>query len=455
MTRARLAVAGLLLAGAVQAWLTWRSAAPGGILARRGTLAAEVAGAWAAYALALGCVRALPRRGALAAVLLLAVVLRVASISEKAPMSDDLYRYAWDGVVQSAGIDPYRYPPDAEQLRPLREEWLWPAELAGQPRETLLNRPSVPTIYPPVAEAWFWLEHQVVPLSAQDEGYQLAGLVLDLAVLAALLALLRRAGRDPREVAVYALAPLSVLESVQNAHVDILAVLLVLGALLVAGGSRRATGGAAALLTAAALVKVYPGVLLPLLLRARGARAVVLGVALALSVAVYLPHVLAVGWEVVGYLPGYLQEERYDEGSRYLLLGLLGLRGPAAAVTVAAASAALLVVLLRSDLPLPQAAVRLMAGLLLLATPVQPWYALLLLALVVVTGTWSLLPLTAAAYPLFFATILDGPAVLAGRLSYGAAALVLLVAVVRTARAAPAVAAPQPVVARPPGPVDR
>ena len=64
--------------------------------------------------------------------------------------------------------------------------------------------------------------------------------------------------------------------------------------------------------------------------------------------------------------------------------------------------------------------------MLLLATPVQPWYALLLLALVVLTGDWWAVPLAAAAYPLFFATILDGPAVPLGRLSYGVAGLVAL-----------------------------
>lgn len=428
MSRSRLALLGLLVAGGVEGWLVSRTAAPGGILARRWHLFGEIAGMWVAYAAALACVRHVPRRTAVVVVLGLAVVLRIASISAKAPLSDDLYRYAWDGVVQSAGTDPYRYPPDAEQLRDLRDPWLWPPELADQARETLLNRAGVRTIYPPVAEAWFWLEHQLVPLSAQDEGYELAGLGLDLAVLSALLALLRRAGRDLRAVAVYALAPLAVLEAVQNAHVDVLAVLFVLGA--VAAGARRPVLSATAL-AGAALVKVYPGLLLPLLLRGRGTRARVVAVAAALAGLAYLPHLLAVGLDVLGYLPGYLQEERYDEGSRYLLVGLLGLSGTTATAVVLLALLALLAHLLRGDLPLPQAAVRLLSGVLLLATPVQPWYALLLLALVVLTGDWWAVPLTAAAYPLFFATILDGPAVLAGRLSYGVAALVVLGAAVR------------------------
>lgn len=438
-TRGRLALTGLLLAGAVEVWLAHRTAAPGGILARRGRLFAEVAGMWGAYAVALWCVRAVPRRTAVVVVLGLAVVLRLASVSHKAPLSDDLYRYAWDGVVQSAGTDPYRYPPDAPELSALREAWLWPPELAGQPRETLLNRAGVPTIYPPVAEAWFWLEHQLVPLSARDEGYELAGLGLDLAVLASLLALLRRAGRDPRTVAWYALAPVAVLEAVQNAHVDVLAGLLVLGAVAAAGAARGpvvrgpVVGGpvvrrpvlTAAALAGAALVKVYPGLLLVLLLRHRGARVRVVAVSAALAGLAYLPHVLAVGPQVVGYLPGYLREEHYGQGSRYLLVGLLGLRGAPATAVVGLALLVLVGWLLRSDLPLPHAAVRLLVGVLLLGTPVQPWYALLLLALVVLTGDGWAVPLTAAAYPLFFATILDGPADLAGRLSYGLAALVV------------------------------
>ncbi len=432
LTRPRWALAGLLLAGAVETWLAHRSAAPGGILARRGALFAEVAGMWAAYAVALACVRAVPRRTAVVVVLGLAVVLRLASVSHKAPLSDDLYRYAWDGVVQTSGTDPYRYPPDAPQLRGLRDPWLWPPDKADQPRKTLLNRPGVRTIYPPVAEGWFWLEHRVVPLSARDEGYELAGLVLDAGVVAALLALLRRAGRDPRDVAVYALAPLAVLEAVQNAHVDVLAVLFVLGA--VAAGVRKPVLSAAAL-AGAALVKIYPGLLLVLLLREPGRpvavrRVLQVGaVAAGLAVLTYLPHVLAVGPEVVGYLPGYLREEQYGNGTRYLLVGLLGLSGKPATAAVGLALLALVVHLLRTPLSLPRAGVRLLAGVLLLATPVQPWYALLLLALVVLSGDWWAVPLAAAAYPLFFATILDGPAVLVGRLSYGGAALVVVGAV--------------------------
>ncbi|MCW2607680.1 MAG: hypothetical protein JWO60_2373 [Frankiales bacterium] len=417
---------------AAQVALAHRTALPGGILERRYVLLLEIALWTAASVGTVLCLLRLPRRLAVGLLLVGALVVRLAAVSDKAPLSDDLYRYAWDGVVQSEGIDPYRYVPESPRLAPLRDvagmEWIWPADERGTDTQTKINRANVRTIYPPVAEAWFWLEHQLVPLTAQDRGYEGVGLLLDIAVLACLLALCR----DPRWAAVYGLTPLPVLEAVQNAHVDVLGVLLVLGA--VALERRGRTLPAAAVLALAALVKVYPALLFPLLMRRRPVA--VVGVAVGVAVLSYLPHVLVVGTDVVGYLPGYLSEEQYGSGSRYLLVSLLGVGGPAATVLVAAGVLALVGWALRTALPLPDAGVRLLTGVFLLVTPVQPWYSLLLVALVALSGWWPGLAVAAAAYPLFFATILDGPADQVGRLSYGAALLVVAVSAGTAARRA-------------------
>ena len=436
MTRTRLAAAAVGLGLLGQCVLAARTARAGGIVEHRYLLLLEI-GLWAAVSgvTVLALLR-LPRRVAVGLLLIGAVLVRLAAFSDKAPLSDDLYRYAWDGVVQSQGIDPYRYPPEAPQLAPLRDvpgmEWIWPPEERGEVDQTRINRANVRTVYPPVAEAWFWLVHQVVPLEARDRGYEGAGMLVDLAVLSALLALLRSAGQDPRWAAVYALTPLPVLEAVQNAHVDVLGVLLVLGA--VALERRGRVLPAAAVLALAALVKVYPALLFPLLVRRRPVGVVV--VAAAVAVLAYLPHVLAVGADVVGYLPGYLAEERYGEGTRYLLVSLPGLRGLPATVVVALGVGAVVGWALRTDRALADAGARLLAGVFLLVTPVQPWYALLLVALVALSGWWPGLAVAAAAYPLFFATILDGPGELVGRLSYGAAAVVVAVSAAAAARRA-------------------
>jgi hypothetical protein len=166
--------------------------------------------------------------------------------------------------------------------------------------------------------------------------------------------------------------------------------------------------------------------------RARG------GAAAAAVIAVgYLPHVAAVGWKVLGYLPDYLQEEHYDTAGRYLLAGLLPLPDavPALAVSVVGMAAVALWVLIRRP-PAPHAFTVLIGALLLATTPVQPWYAVALLAVatVAVRPAWSLV--VAATYPYFFAVILDHPDPdLIGQLSYGLALLGLSVAAASAAAA--------------------
>src|SRR4051794_35998453 len=102
----------------------------------------------------------LPRRVALPALMIGAVALRLAALAGPPTLSDDLFRYAWDGHVQVADIDPYRYAPDDPALESLRDPWLWPPSshcpvVARPPDCTRINRPAVHTIYPPAAEAWF------------------------------------------------------------------------------------------------------------------------------------------------------------------------------------------------------------------------------------------------------------------------------------------------------------
>src|SRR5680860_909161 len=62
----------------------------------------------AGFALLATAAAALPLRGALVA----AVILRVIFLPGAPSLSDDIYRYEWDGRVQQAGINPYRFAPN-------------------------------------------------------------------------------------------------------------------------------------------------------------------------------------------------------------------------------------------------------------------------------------------------------------------------------------------------------
>jgi hypothetical protein len=419
----------------------------GALLSARWWLLAEL-GLWAlTWVVATTAVFRLPRRTAVPLVLVAAAALRLGAVAGPPLTSDDLFRYSWDGRVQAAGINPYAYTPGSTHLVPLREPWLWPEErpcpLAYRAGHcTRINRSSVHTIYPPGAEAWFATIYRITGIDARHKPWQVAGVITDVMVVLLLASALRRRGRDPRWAALYALCPAPVLEIVNNGHVDGLAILLSLAALTVATppveGRCRLSGAqreivAGAVVGLAILVKLFPALLVVAVAAAspdRRSRALLRtgGAALAVCVAGYLPHIVAVGGNVIGFLPGYLTEEHYDGAGRYLVATALhvpgAIAGPLSALTLAAAA---IWVWVRRP-PAALGATVLMGTLLAAASPVQPWYAVTLLAFATLAAAphWS--AIAAAGYPYFFAVILLHPhRVGIGQAVYTAAAAVALV----------------------------
>jgi len=444
----RAAVALFLASALVGVWLSANIASGRPILASRWSLLAELLAWSAAWLVGVAATRRLPARVALGAVLVAALALRVAALAGPPTTSDDLYRYSWDGRVQAAGADPYAQPPASPSLVHLREAWLWPdaagcRALAHPAGCTRINRSAERTIYPPVAEAWFAAVYRATGIGARHKAWQVSGLLTEMGSIVLIALALRRWHRDPRWAALYALCPAPVLEFVNNAHVDGLALLFAVAALVVvvppedAGGWLTgwwrdvAFGG---LIGAALLVKLYPALLLVAVVgTVRGRRLPALvragATAAALTAVVYLPHVLAVGPRVLGYLPGYLREEHYNGGGRFLLAGTLGVPGGWAGALSAAVLLAVVAWVVARRPPVPDGAVVLLGTLLLAATPVQPWYAVSLVAFAAAAARPWWVAVTAAGYPYFFATILaDDHVVGIGRLSYGAA-LVLVVGV--------------------------
>jgi hypothetical protein len=427
-------VAGFALAAAAGVALSLAVATGQPIRNERWAILARLA-LWAvAWAAGVACALRLPRRVAIPAVFAVAVVLRLVALGGEPVLSDDLYRYAWDGRVQLSGTDPYRYTPSSVHLRDLREEWLWPdaegcARLQRPEGCTRINRDKVRTIYPPVAEAWFTAVHRVAGIETRHKAWQVAGLLTDVALIALLPAVLRAWKHDERWTALYALSPVPVIEVVNNGHVDGLAALFVALALLAV--ARRRPAWAGALLGAAVLVKLYPAVLgvafVALFWRRRADLFKFAAAGAALVVLTYLPHMVAVGLRVLGYLPGYLEEERYGEGGRYLLAGILGLpSGPTALLAGAGVAAVTAWIFVRRP-PLPEACAVALGATLLAVTPVQPWYALTLLVVATVAAAPVWVAVVLAGYPYFFALILDSPhEVAVGRLSYGAALAVVV-----------------------------
>ncbi len=395
----------------VLAGLLWWMVVPGNPFA-----SAPIVGTFLSWGALIGAVtvlRRVPRHRLNAVIIAGTVLLGLVAVSAPPRTSNDSARYAWDGIVQQAGISPYAYVPVDETLSGLRPGWLFaPGTLgedgrprcaedlfgtesvpafgypSGDPVCTAINRPHVPTIYPPTAELYFFGVQAAAPGSGGYLPFQLGGLLISVAVTLMLLTALARRDLPRHLAAVWGWSPFVQLEAVNNAHVDLLGGALILAAgMLLTGGKPLRSGMA---FGAAVATKLIPAIAAPALLFRRPARFI--AAALATFVLLYVPYLAAAGAGVLGFLPGYLKEEGYSQsgGTRFGLAQLLS-SGPWPPVISAAALAAVAVGVLRRTRPgtiWEQQTV--MIGLtLLIISPNYPWYAIMLLPFIILSRRWE------------------------------------------------------------------
>ena len=243
-------------------------------------------------------------RVAFAIVLLVAILCRVPLVLTPPRFSTDLYRYVWDGRVQAAGINPYRYVPADPALARFRDRAIYPY---------INRRDYAHTIYPPVAEMIFLV---VTRVSDTVTGMKAAMVACEALTVWMLTILLGRLGLPRGRVLLYAWNPLVIWQYAGGGHIDAAATALVAIALVAHARGRGVLTGAA--LGCATLVKWYPGVLFPALYRPRDWK---MPLAMVATIVVgYLPY-LGVGSGVIGFLPGYAREEGLLTGTGFFLLG--------------------------------------------------------------------------------------------------------------------------------------
>ncbi|GGF17292.1 hypothetical protein GCM10011399_08800 [Subtercola lobariae] len=411
---------------------------------------------WALFVLAALLVRRVPTRAAIVLIIAGSAVLSGAALAGPPSTSTDSARYAWDGIVQNGqaqqgpvdGVSPYTYVPADDALAPFRTSWLFPAAVNdsdGHPQCaestrvertvslpsfvvicTTINRPQVHTIYPPGAELYFAGVRFFVPTSAAYWPFQVAGALLAVGTSVALVLAMLRRRINPRWAVLWAWSPFVATEAVTNSHVDALAaLLLLLASLFVARGAERSArplttilGGV--LLGLSIAVKLVPVIGVPALLRRHPLRVAIPAV---LTFALlYVPYVLATGIAVIGFLPGYLAEEGYDDGSRFALLSVV-LPGPA---SIVAAGILLLVTAVlvwrRTDPANPWLGQVVMIGsTMLIVTPHYSWYALLLVPFIALSRRWEWMAVPAALTAQLLVPTLD-----VSRVSFALAIIVVL-----------------------------
>jgi hypothetical protein len=179
-------------------------------------------------------------------------------------LSDDYYRFIWDGLLAANGVNPYLLTPaelvDSQQIVPGIN-----AELFQH-----LNSPAYPSAYPPVSQFIFWFSAKLAGASVFGNIIVLRILVLlaEIGTLTLLYKVATRLKLSPGIILIYALNPLVIIELTGNLHFEavmifflLLAVyLLIRGKLLFSAISMGLAIG----------TKLMPLILLPLLIKRLG-----------------------------------------------------------------------------------------------------------------------------------------------------------------------------------------
>ena len=193
-------------------------------------------------------------RNAHGAIVILAVALTARGavvVTHEPSLSDDIYRYLFDGRNTAAGRNPYLQTPQ---------------EAADEPGSSalgpLVNNPELYTIYLPTSQ-WVFAGVALGGGSGEparaERVYRAVFVLFELAAIGGLLLALRRAGRSPWWVTLYAWHPLPITEIAGTGHQDAVGLALLMAAILVGESKqgRRVLGTAlwTSLLALATLVK--------------------------------------------------------------------------------------------------------------------------------------------------------------------------------------------------------
>lgn len=144
----------------------------------------------------------------------LAIISRFLLLFSFPLLSDDIYRFIWDGSLMLHGINPFSFTPQELMLEKL--DWLEPLLFQK------MNSPAYYSVYPPINQLAFLLS--AIP----GKGNLLASVVIlrtfilafDIGNILILKKLLRFFKKDERLVFIYALNPLVIIELTGNLHFE-------------------------------------------------------------------------------------------------------------------------------------------------------------------------------------------------------------------------------------------
>lgn len=324
-----------------------------------------------------------------------AIAVRVMLLFAFPNLSDDVYRFVWDGNIILEGINPYEEVPANVFIEDVSERLY----LKKEPLE-LMNSPDYHSVYPPVNQ-------MIYAVSALFAGNHLQAnvlwlriflLIFELLTFRLLLRILKHFDLAPQHVLWYALNPLVIIEIMGNVHFEGVMVAGLLWGWLALLRHRFLVAGIA--LAMAFCVKLWPMMFFPFLIKRLGwARALqVFMYCAAFILVLFMPFLSDVLIQNIGgSIDLYFQRFEFNASIYYLVREVgywmtgynqIAIIGPMLAGLVLL-SAGWLIYRQQGEVKYWMKDVVFMLTIYLLcATTVHPWYVIPLVAVTIFTGYW-------------------------------------------------------------------
>jgi len=188
------------------------------------------------------------------------ILFRVVVLFNIPNLSDDFYRFIWDGRLWASGFHPFAEVPSFYMSRP--------SDIPGIDEALFqkLNSPDYFTIYPPVAQLIFWLAVKISPTSIYGSVLvmKVVAFMAEIGSLKVMQRLLSGLGLPAKRILIYALNPLIILELVGNAHLEAVLIFFLLLSVFLLLNKKVST--AAMAFSGAICVKLIPLIFLPSLI---------------------------------------------------------------------------------------------------------------------------------------------------------------------------------------------
>ncbi len=312
-------------------------------------------------------------------ILLISLLARILMIGM--PVSDDVYRYLWEGKIIVAGESPYQYPADHAHYSVYRDSY-W----------AQMNHKDKLTAYPPLAELIF---ASVSSITYTPLAFKVLFILADIAVVWILISLLMLRGADIRASLLYALNPLTLFAIAGEAHFDVLMILAIMLSIFYV--EKRLFPWAWLWLGIAIQIKIIAIILVPLfLLRCHWRSVWWLLIPMVLPSLYFIDSLFGM-FQGLWVFGGTNSFNGPIHGPINHLLG--GSIGTASSLTFILFAVVSLWILWAIKTP-TKAAYLLIASLVLLSPVVHYWYVLWVIPFVVLypSLSWLVLSLTSGAY---------------------------------------------------------